>query len=473
VHTFVAAPVYLKPLIGGRPARPAGSARDSGRRGVERAVARGVPGAQADVDGAVEPGAAPGLRPEQRAVLTSLAEEALGELDELTARAVQAITSRAADVYGARGIVIAADLRSMTRTNCASMLGVLAGSRTAGPGDLALPLSAGRRRAEQAVPLEAALHAFRLGGQEVMSTLLACARRRTAAELATFLEITSVPFDIVDMYSQAVVEGYRQSETQTERGVSRRRQAALDSLLDGTEADPAACAAVLGLPAQGPYALVVCALQPPDGHAATAPRDVLAAHGLASAWRLREDCEVGIVALGGAVPARVLDQLRASATGRLGLSGAFDSLHGVPDAHRLAAVALRTVEPGEPGIAWIEERLLEAMVVSSPDLAGQLASRTLGRLLALREPDRDLLLETLSTWFECDRSAGAAAGRLYCHRNTVLNRLRRVEEVIGRSLDHHNGVIDCYIALLVLRLLPQESARMLAAARAEKPGAGR
>jgi hypothetical protein len=403
----------------------------------------------------------------QREVLTSLAHEAERQLPRLTAQAMKVIMNRVGDYYGARGIVLADDLRTVTRANLVGMLDVLSSARCAGAEDLSVALFTGRRRAEQGVPLEAALHAFRLAGRELLSALLACARARPPHELATFLGIVTVAFDIVDTYSQALVEGYRHAESLLDRCDSQRREAVLDVLLGGADAGPtdlAQSAALLGLPAQGPYALLLCTVDPIGPTATSAVRDICAAHHLASVWCIRGDTELGIVALGRTTPTRLLEQLRPAVCGRLGLSSVFNSLHEVPEAHRLAGLALRTVEPEGKGLAWIEERLLEAIVVSSPDLSGRLTSRTLGGVLALREPDRGLLLETLSAWFECDRSAVLAARRLNCHRNTVLNRLRHIEELIGVSLDHHSGLIACYIALVVLRLLPWEAARKPAVA---------
>src|ERR1700738_3246819 len=118
------------------------------------------------------------LDAQQKAVLTSVAQEAERQLPWLTAQAVTVITNRVGDYYGARGIVLADDLRTVTRANLVGMLDVLGGARCAGAEDLSVALFTGRRRAEQGVPLEAALHAFRLAGREMLSTLLACARAR-------------------------------------------------------------------------------------------------------------------------------------------------------------------------------------------------------------------------------------------------------------------------------------------------------
>ena len=429
------------------------------------AVEPAVPGCA----GASGSAGAPRLSRQQRAVLSSLAGQVQGQLPELTARAVRTITDRIGDAYGARGIVTADDLRSVTGANFAGMLAVLGGARAAGADDLAVAFSTGRRRAEQGVALEAVLHAFRLAGQELLSALLACARARPPQQLAAFLGIATDAFDVVDTFSQAVVQGYRQAEAALAERASRRREAVLEALLDGADAtadELARHACLLGLPPHGPYVFVLVTLDLGARHAAAGVRDVCAALGLACAWYPRGEADLGIVALGRTAPSRLLEHLRAAGGGRIAVSCVFGSLQEVPEAYRLAAIALRTVGPDAPAVAWIEERLLEAMVVSSPELSGRLASRTLAAVLALRESDRELLLETLSVWYECDRSASAAARRLYCHRNTVLNRLRRIEELIGTSLDHHDGLIACHIALMALRLLPGETARALVAANA-------
>ena len=47
--------------------------------------------------------------------------------------------------------------------------------------------------------------------------------------------------------------------------------------------------------------------------------------------------------------------------------------------------------------------------------------------------DMVALLDTLVAWFACEGSAQRAGQRLYCHRNTVLNRLRRCDPVTSRT----------------------------------------
>ncbi|WP_434976477.1 helix-turn-helix domain-containing protein [Streptomyces puniciscabiei] len=50
--------------------------------------------------------------------------------------------------------------------------------------------------------------------------------------------------------------------------------------------------------------------------------------------------------------------------------------------------------------------------------------------------------------------SGAAARLSPCHRNTVRHRLRRLEELTGRSLQDPRAVAEISVALHALRLLP-------------------
>jgi len=77
----------------------------------------------------------------------------------------------------------------------------------------------------------------------------------------------------------------------------------------------------------------------------------------------------------------------------------------------------------------------------------------LGRVVDLSADERELLLGTLRTWMDCGGNTSAAARQLYCHRNTVRNRLQRVEELSGQSLSDHAASLACPSAAEGARLL--------------------
>lgn len=116
-------------------------------------------------------------------------------------------------------------------------------------------------------------------------------------------------------------------------------------------------------------------------------------------------------------------------------------------------------------MAELDARLPGALLVTAPDLAARLVQRALGGVLDLERDERELLLATLRTWLATGGSAGQTAARLYCHRNTVLNRLRRLEGLTDRSLERVDHLVEWALALLALDVLPGTRAPEQARAR--------
>jgi DNA-binding PucR family transcriptional regulator len=109
-------------------------------------------------------------------------------------------------------------------------------------------------------------------------------------------------------------------------------------------------------------------------------------------------------------------------------------------------------------VVTIDDRLPEALLSSSPEIAGRLVAQALGRLLELPEDERSVLLGTLAAFLAADGSPTRAADELYCHRNTVMHRLRRIEQVTGRSVGDPRSRLLWQLALLgTERRRPAES----------------
>lgn len=92
---------------------------------------------------------------------------------------------------------------------------------------------------------------------------------------------------------------------------------------------------------------------------------------------------------------------------RAGIGSAVEGLAALGDARRLAETALRAC-PVSGGAVLLDEHLPDALVVSSPALAGALADRVLGPLDRLDPADRDVIVETLTAWLDADGSAQRA-----------------------------------------------------------------
>jgi PucR family transcriptional regulator, purine catabolism regulatory protein len=64
------------------------------------------------------------------------------------------------------------------------------------------------------------------------------------------------------------------------------------------------------------------------------------------------------------------------------------------------------------------------------------------------------LMRSLEAFIECNGQWERAARLLYCHRHTLRYRIRRVEELTGRSLDSARDRIDFWLALRGRELVP-------------------
>ncbi|WP_374114359.1 MULTISPECIES: helix-turn-helix domain-containing protein [unclassified Streptomyces] len=113
----------------------------------------------------------------------------------------------------------------------------------------------------------------------------------------------------------------------------------------------------------------------------------------------------------------------------------------------------RETEAGGPGAEGLapDERWPAVLVAGAPELSARLLAEVFGPLLALAPAERALLVGTLDAWLECGGSVGRAAVRLRCHRNTVFNRLRRLERLTSRSLSHPCELVETVLALEALR----------------------
>ena len=107
-------------------------------------------------------------------------------------------------------------------------------------------------------------------------------------------------------------------------------------------------------------------------------------------------------------------------------------------------------------MASIDDDWMAALVAGAPDISARVVHHLLGQVAALAPAERDILLTTLRTWLECGGNASAAARQLYCHRNTVRNRLHRLEALSGQSLSDPRGVAGLSIAAQGARLLDQD-----------------
>jgi PucR C-terminal helix-turn-helix domain/GGDEF-like domain len=389
------------------------------------------------------------FRAEVTARLVELAPLLLDRLDELNERTIQILlgTEPAYREFAERS---GAALRSSTRAGLERGIRGLVGDLPQGT-SMSWAAEVGRKRAAQGLPLEAVLRAWRVCGQVIWEALLDVAHYAGRGHDPLLLEVAGSIWRSNDLECGAVAAGYRQEQRRLAGVDEAAAQQVLDGLLDGRGGDPAfvrSAAELLAVPLTGRL-LVVVALPDGDGGPALAdPAGELLRRGVRSVWGSRAGAQVGVVALCRHRADDVQAVLGDLATGPVGVSDVVDGAAATATAYRLAETAARTLPPDARRVVTIDDRLPEALLSNSPEISSRLVGQTLGGLLELPDEERAVLLDTLAALLAADGSPTRAADELYCHRNTVMHRLRRIESVTGRKLADPRARLQWELALL-------------------------
>ncbi|MDL5159832.1 PucR family transcriptional regulator [Actinomycetospora termitidis] len=368
--------------------------------------------------------------------------------DVLTARIVER-----EDVYAELGVPVDDDLRPTCRASLDRLLTLLAGDLPPGVDAAARTVDTGRRRARQGVPLEVVLRAYRQCGRLVWERMRDVSRARfDGGHDAALLVAADDVWGMLDASSDRLVDAYRQEEARLRGNELGRRWAVLEGLLAGRGHDPVVArdaARLLDVPQD---AELICVVAPTDevDDPLPAPAEALAAVA-PSYWHARSAEIVGVIVPGddaaAALP-RVVEGLTRHTAGPIGVSPPVRGPGRLDVAHRWARLAVGTLPAGSTGVVTLDERLPEALLAGTPDLVPRLRRVALRDLLDLPDRDRDTLLVTLRAVLDADGSPSRAAAVLYCHRNTVMYRLGRIESLTGRRLADARDRLLLGLALL-------------------------
>lgn len=391
------------------------------------------------------------------------------ELETLTDRLFALILRTMPDYPTYASSLTSADLHAATSRNLDQMLGEI--TRVPSPEETPdrSPLhETGRRRARQGVPLESLLYAFRLGGRVLWEGLVReASRSEDPADPQRLLEEAVVVWEVIDHSSTIVAKAYRDEQARHQRQSQRRREGVLSTLVQGRALAPAAIAEagdVLGIRAGAPLLVVTSVMAATTaGEPAPAPEVALELAGFTSAWVSQGAQDSGLVALPTrAEEARALDVLTELLPGPAAVSPVIEGLEHVAEAHRVASLTLRTLPKGASGLVRTTDRLAQTLLASTPEVARVLAQHHLGPVLGMRPALRDTYFDTVEAIVRAGGSYSTAARELFCHRNTVIKRMRRLEELTGHGLDDRRVLFDLHLAVLAARL-------GLADSRAEEP----
>lgn len=391
-------------------------------------------------------------------------EEARAFLAEHRRTRVEVLADRLVDTivrdnpgYRDTGVVSRADLFLSCLDNIRRLLELLDHAVERGTdtgvdnGDPALlaARATGRRRAEQGQPLDDVLRSFRMGGRMIWEDLLD--QGSESMQPADVSVMGTALWAVVDLTSSQVALAYHAHERAAVRVDEQLRAELWEGVLSGRAQDQAfalQAARSLDVPVDGDFLVVDTIDTDP-----VAAAGVLAPH--TSAWVRRARGVVGLVLLRHDDPTEALTGLGdlASQTpgASFGVSGVVRGLGEIAAGHRQAVLARESLA-GRPGFASFEDRLPDVLLLSSPEISAGLVRVWLGPLLALSASEAGPLLDTLRAWVLTGGSPGRTAEQVPCHRNTVLNRIRRVSRLTGRDLLDQAPPVDLELALRAHRL---------------------
>jgi len=353
--------------------------------------------------------------------------------------------------YEAVGPDVRADLRTSTRDHVRRGLRTMAGLATEEEKAVHLWRETGRQRARQGVPMELVLNAYAVGSRALWEALMA-ERHNAPEEIddAVLLAAGRQIWAALDIQCATMAEAYRRESARIQRRDLQRQQRLLDVLLDGRYAEEGVTVEareLLGLDPDEPLACIVMLF---DGmRDMRSVEDHLERLGVLSYWHVRGDRQVGVVPLRKMQLADLIAGL-SPVPARVGVATSSAGLPGLAVAYRLAAGAAETIPRGTATVVAAADRLPEILVANSPEVAAELVEQTLGKVLVQPPAQRKALLSTLRALLDHNGSPTHAASVLYCHRNTVIYRLRQLEELTGRRLSDARDRLVLGLALLAV-----------------------
>lgn len=305
---------------------------------------------------------------------------------------------------------------------------------------LATGPSIGRDRARRGVPLNDLLTAVRLDFRVLWAALRECADPADEALLVARAEDV---WNVVEEYSTQIQVSYQAEAAVLARERMGERTMLVAALLSSAVPDPDEVARVaVALDVDVDADLLVAAASPASGLRLRQAADRLAADGRMVHVQSTGRHVVLLARWDGGTGAPV----RAVLAGvPCGVGPLAHGLAAVPRSARLAG-ELVDVLPDLGGPRELFDAWLPLAAARLADTAGELVGAELAGLADAAPRERDRLLETVRT-YAATGSVAEVAARVYCHRNTVLNRLRRFAELTGRDV---TVPTDAAVVLLAL-----------------------
>ncbi|MGW2346543.1 helix-turn-helix domain-containing protein [Streptomyces sp. NPDC001661] len=290
----------------------------------------------------------------------------------------------------------------------------------------ALCAEVGEDRARRHIPLGDLLQAVRLDFELLWGALQ---ERADEGDLGELMRSGQRVWEVAEMHTLAVLDAYLRTTRDMDQEREDLRQAAFVRLLDSAGGDGdvvAEAAAILRMDPDGTF----CAVAAPPGNvrALAAATTHLHSRGLPIHHHLASTGDLLLVQLPG-------DRTRLPLEWLSGVPCAVGptvrGLAAAAEAARLAVLAMRALPVRAVGPAYLDSMWPQVLLAQHADLRHHLVNDVLGALVSVGVEERDRLLEAVRAQLDGTGSVNDTAARLFCHRNTVVNRLRRFAELTG------------------------------------------
>jgi sugar diacid utilization regulator len=321
-------------------------------------------------------------------------------------------------------------------------------------------------RARRGVPLQSFLHAFRIGHRVIWDAIAELADEDDESRSAALVSARLV-MEFIDFASTHAAETYLEAQQLLLAEGDRVRRDLLEDLLAGREPVPGprlTAARAAGLDTGGRCLLIaaVPVTTPDDEYALRAAASTLAraAGGVLRPLTVVRQDEIVIVRSLDGQDASLLRDPIEQARRRLaddgvclavGISTAFDTTAGLPDAYSEAAAAIESLGPDGGLVALPNLRAFDYLTLRHDATAHRLITPAVRQFVHEDVSAGGALIDTLVAYAEANLNAKVAAQRLFVHVNTAHHRLARIEEKTGCDL---RNLADVQELLIAIKLAP-------------------
>ncbi|MGO2112084.1 MAG: PucR family transcriptional regulator [Pseudoclavibacter sp.] len=308
------------------------------------------------------------------------------------------------------------------------------------------------------IPIAVVWATMRRGHSWFAEALMSAARELVPLEqCADELErISQLLFEVLTPFSDGADIAYWEEDERWIRSAAAARDEAVRSLLGGGDLDLRQTSHVLGYEiADRHHVAFVLWLSEPDPadttHLQRMGRGLVEQLGAAQSVLIPVGQSELWLWAGAASEISVPPEMKQpSFAGGIAVGRAGRGLVGFRSSHAQAQETVRVTRdnPRFVGrLAAFDDVNMAALLTRDLPAAQAFVRDELG-LLARDDPQTADLRQTVLAYFECRRSPQAAAAKLFVARNTVVYRIRRAEEILGRSVDERGAELWAALRLM-------------------------